>query len=188
MQVEELGLGSGLEGVVLFRPKVFQDTRGFFVERFQRERFRAVGLPIDYFQDNFSRSHAGVLRGLHYQTQPWQSKLVSVISGKILDVVVDLRPDSKTCGKSISVELTGDGCEMLWVPKGFAHGFCVLGDQPVDLFYKVDGPWDPKSESGVRWDDPDLKIQWPLTSPDVSPKDRVLPSLQETLRKVHDQW
>jgi dTDP-4-dehydrorhamnose 3,5-epimerase len=133
-----------------------------------------------FIQDNHSRSKPGVIRGLHYQVNPSQGKLVGVIRGKIWDVVVDLRKDSPTYGKWEGVELSDENGRLLWVPPGFAHGFCVLGQEDADVMYKVDAPYSPKTEGGIRFDDPDLKIEWPVKDGAiVSPKDRVLPGFAE---------
>lgn len=163
-------------GLRLIELVVHGDQRGFFVERFHLGRFEECGLPTVFAQDNHSRSAPGVLRGLHYQQDPAQAKLVGVTRGRIWDVAVDLRRDSPTFGKSIGMELSDLNGRLLWVPPGFAHGFCVLGDEPADVLYKVDAPYNPAGEGGIAWDDADLAVDWPVRDPTVSPRDRGLPS------------
>lgn len=167
-----------LNGLLLIELKVHRDQRGFFVERYQVENFWSHGVPTHFVQDNHSRSLPGVLRGLHYQRGPAQGKLVGVVRGQIWDVAVDLRCDSPTFGRSVGVELTGDNGRQLWIPPGFAHGFCVLGDDPADVVYKVDAPYHPAGEGGIHWADPDLDIAWPLETPIVSTRDQRLGSFR----------
>ena len=168
-----------LAGLKLIELKIFGDERGFFTERYQLERFAGYGLPTSFIQDNHSRSKPGVIRGLHYQHSPAQGKLVGVIRGRILDVAVDLRKDSPTYGKHEAVELSDENGRLLWIPPGFAHGFCVLGDEPADVMYKVDGAYAPKTEGGLHYADPTLKINWPIKNPIVSGKDQVLQSFAD---------
>ena len=169
-------IDTSLAGLKLVQLTVHGDERGFFVERYQAERFSQHGIPVTFVQDNHSRSAPGVLRGLHFQTAPTQGKLVGCVRGSIWDVAVDIRPGSPTYGHHYSVELSDMNGKLLWVPAGFAHGFCVLGDQPADVFYKVDAFYNPSTEVGIRWDDPDLKVQWPVSQPTVSARDAQLPS------------
>ncbi|MCE2926334.1 MAG: dTDP-4-dehydrorhamnose 3,5-epimerase [Rickettsiales bacterium] len=152
--------------------KVIGDVRGFFVERFQEQRFADAGLPFHFIQDNHSRSAPGVLRGLHYQHTPPQGKLVGVTRGRIWDVAVDVRPSSPTYGQHVGVELSDMNGRLLWVPAGFAHGFCVLGDEPADVVYKVDALYDAQGEGGISYNDPDLKINWPVQNPILSARDQ----------------
>lgn len=168
-----------ISGVVTIQLRSFADERGFFVERFNAHAFAAAGIPIDFCQDNHSRSKPGVLRGLHYQSDPAQGKLVGVIRGRVWDVVVDIRPDSPTFGEHVGVELSGDNGRLIWMPPGIAHGFCVLGDEPADMLYKVDRPYNKQTEGGIRWDDPNLGIPWPVSGPIVSERDRILPSFAD---------
>lgn len=161
-----------LAGLVLIELVLYGDERGFFTERYNASRFVANGLPTEFVQDNHSRSGPGVLRGLHYQYGPPQTKLVGVTRGRIWDVAVDLRPDSPTFGQSVGVELSDMNGRVLLIPPGFAHGFCVLGDEPADLLYKVDRPYHPAGEGAVHWNDPELAIAWPLEHPIVSARDR----------------
>jgi dTDP-4-dehydrorhamnose 3,5-epimerase len=167
-----------MPGLKLISLKIFHDDRGFFMERYQAERFLDFGIP-ELVQDNHSRSKPGVIRGLHYQTNPNQGKLVGVIRGRIWDVAIDLRRDSPSFGKWEAVELNDKDGNLLWIPPGFAHGFCVLGNEDADVFYKVDSAYNPKGEGGIRFDDQDLKISWPVSSPIVSTRDRSLSSFAE---------
>jgi dTDP-4-dehydrorhamnose 3,5-epimerase len=161
-----------LPGLKLIELKVFGDARGFFVERFNAALFEAAGLPTHFVQDNHSRSSPGVLRGLHYQVSPAQAKLVGCTRGRILDVVVDIRRESPTFSQHYAHELSDLNGKMLWIPAGFAHGFRVLGDEPADVLYKVDGLYNPKTEGSIRWDDPELGIDWGTQDPVVSARDR----------------
>lgn len=170
MRVEK----TAIEGVILLTPRVFEDQRGFFLESWnQRSLDEAVGERVTFVQDNRSRSARGVLRGLHYQTEPHaQGKLISVLAGSIYDVAVDLRRDSSTCGKSLGLELKAEDHTMIWIPEGFAHGFLVLSEF-ADVSYKTTDFYSPQHERCIRWDDPDLAINWPLEGrlPMLSPKD-----------------
>jgi dTDP-4-dehydrorhamnose 3,5-epimerase len=172
-----------LEGLKLIQLKAFHDERGFFTERYQQTRFKEYGLPENFIQDNHSRSKPGVIRGLHYQSNPGQGKLVGVLRGKILDVVVDIRKHSKTFGKWEAIELSDENGKLLWIPAGFAHGFCVLGHEDADVMYKVDNPYSPKTEGGILFSDPGLAIKWPNSNPIVSEKDRVLQTFAEYSKK-----
>ncbi len=172
----------GLEGPILCQPAKFEDERGFFFEAWRQEVFDAlVGRRVVFTQDNVSFSRRGVLRGLHLQREPQaQGKLVSVSSGKIFDVAVDLRTDSPNLGRHISVELSAEDQRMLWIPEGFAHGFLVLSESAM-VHYKTTRPYAPDLESTIRWDDPDLAVPWPLGSakPLLSPKDATAPFFKE---------
>ncbi len=174
MKISELSLA----GLKLIELNVYKDERGFFAERFNEELFQENGLPTRFAQDNHSRSQPRTLRGLHYQADPAQGKLVGVIRGAILDVVVDIRSESPTYGAHLAIELKDDEGRLLWIPAGFAHGFCVVGDTPADVLYKVDAPYDPSSEGGILWCDSDLGIAWPFADPIVSGRDRSLPSFK----------
>jgi dTDP-4-dehydrorhamnose 3,5-epimerase len=168
-----------LEGLRLVELAVHGDERGFFAERFHLAQFYESGLPTRFVQDNHSRSAAGVLRGLHYQHTPAQGKLVGVTRGRVWDVVVDIRPHSPTYGRSFGLELSDTNGRLLWVPAGFAHGFCVLGSDSVDLVYKVDAYYNRSGEGGIYWADPDLSVAWPVCRPMVSERDRQLPSFAD---------
>ena len=172
-----------LAGPKVISLKTFHDDRGFFLERYQQERFVSYGLPPVFVQDNHSRSKPGVIRGMHYQHSPGQGKLVGVIRGKIWDVIVDLRHDSETYGQWDSLELSDENGLLLWVPAGFAHGFCTLGTEDADVIYKVDVPYSPTTEGGISYADPDLKISWPVSNPLVSSKDKILPSFADYQKK-----
>lgn len=150
-----------IEGVLILEPRVYTDERGYFMESYSRERYETI-CGTTFVQDNESRSSYGVVRGLHYQRDPHaQAKLVRVIVGRVWDVAVDLRPDSPTYGKHIAVDLTADNHRQFFIPRGFAHGFCVLSDVAV-FQYKVDNYYHPDSEGAVAWDDPTLAIPWPI--------------------------
>ncbi len=161
-----------LNGLKLIELKVHGDSRGFFVERFNEREFQTHGLPTHFAQDNHSRSAHGILRGLHYQTNPAQGKLVGVTRGKIWDVAVDIRRDSSTFGKHFAVELSDENGLMMWVPAGFAHGFCVTSDSTTDVLYKVDTLYSPQTEGGIAWNDPELEITWPVSHPSLSARDQ----------------
>lgn len=168
-----------LPGVLVVEPRVFGDARGFFLERYHAERYAEAGISAAFVQDNHSRSSRGTLRGLHFQRRHPQGKLVEAVRGRIWDVAVDLRPGSPTFGQWEGVTLTEDSHRQLWVPPGFAHGFCVLSDE-ADVLYKCTDVYRPDDESGVRWDDPDLGIEWPLDeTPLLSAKDHALPLLAD---------
>jgi dTDP-4-dehydrorhamnose 3,5-epimerase len=167
----------GLDGLLLIQLEMRIDVRGFFVERYNESRFTDLGLPR-FCQDNHSRSAPRTLRGLHYQVRPPQGKLVGVIRGQIWDVVVDVRPGSSTYGQSLSLELNDRDGRLLWVPPGFAHGFCVTGTEPADVLYKVDADYCPSTEGGILWSDPELAIQWPVTDPIISAKDMKLQTFE----------
>jgi dTDP-4-dehydrorhamnose 3,5-epimerase len=169
-----------LDGCVIIQPKVFGDTRGFFKETFQADRYKEAGLVLPFVQDNHSRSTQGVLRGLHYQKTKPQGKLVSCSQGEVFDVAVDLRSGSSTYGQWAGVLLTGDNHIQFYVPPGFAHGFVVLSDT-ADFQYKCTDYYDPSDEGGLIWNDPDVGIEWPLDDiePKLSEKDMTLPKLNE---------
>ncbi len=173
MKVTELSL----KGIKLIEPNVFGDARGFFTERYHRERFREIGIQVDEFvQDNFSRSEQKILRGLHYQYDRPQAKMLTVITGRIYDVVVDIRKESPTFGQWVGLELDGDRPSWIWVPAGFAHGFVVLSPEGADVMYKVTAEYNPHGEGGILWNDPDIGVQWPVDGPALSPRDVKLSS------------
>ena len=169
-----------LAGVLIVEPKVFGDHRGFFLETFQVERYRDVGIGLPFVQDNHSRSQRGVLRGLHFQRTRPQGKLVSVSRGAVYDVAVDINPDSPTCGQYVGVELNDENHRQLWVPPGYAHGFCVLSEV-ADFQYKCTDLYFPADEGGLLWSDPDVNIPWPLDTPQLSAKDQANPTLRQLL-------
>lgn len=165
---------TALPDVLILEPKVFGDERGFFFESFNRKSFReAAGADVDFVQDNHTRSARNVLRGLHYQIGHAQGKLVRVVAGRILDVAVDIRKSSPTFGKYVAFELSSDNKRMAWIPVGFAHGFLVLSEH-AECLYKTTDYWHPEFERTLAWNDPDLKIPWPVESePVLSAKDRL---------------
>jgi dTDP-4-dehydrorhamnose 3,5-epimerase len=159
--------------VVLIRPKVFGDARGFFLESWEERKFATAGLGVKFVQDNHSRSARNILRGLHYQIQQPQGKLVRVVTGAVFDVAVDIRRSSPTFGRWTGVTLSAENHHMLWVPPGFAHGFLVLSES-ADFLYRCTDFWAPSHERSIQWNDPDLAIAWPLAegvTPILSAKD-----------------
>lgn len=160
---------------------VYADQRGFFCERFRADKFAALGITETFNQMNHSRSVPGVIRGLHFQHQPMQGKLVGVTHGAVLDVAVDVRPWSPNFGQVVAAELSEENAEMLWIPAGFAHGFAVLGNRPADVVYYVTSLYNAAGESGIRLDDAALNIDWPtpLTRAIISPRDLTMPTLAE---------
>jgi len=163
---------TAIPDLLIIDPKVFGDERGFFFESFNRRKFAELtGINVDFAQDNHSRSAKGVLRGLHYQIQHPQGKLVRVVQGAVLDVAVDIRKSSPTFGQHVEVELSADNKRMFWIPQGFAHGFVVLTDS-AEFLYKTTDYYSPEHERCIRWDDPTLKIDWRLQMPpSLSSKD-----------------
>ncbi|RME80703.1 MAG: dTDP-4-dehydrorhamnose 3,5-epimerase [Zetaproteobacteria bacterium] len=174
-------LETELPGVKIIEPRVFPDARGFFLETFHAERYARFGIPgqdAAFVQDNHSRSVHRVVRGLHFQRRNPQGKLVYVVRGRIWDVAVDIRPSSPTFRRWVAVELSENDHRQLWIPPGYAHGFCVLSEL-ADVIYKTTALYDPADDAGIRWDDPDLAIDWPVQDPILSEKDRKLPRLAE---------
>lgn len=173
--------------VILIKPRVFGDDRGFFMETYKRSDFEANGISFDFLQDNHSRSDRGVLRGLHYQLEPVsQGKLVRVVRGSVFDVAVDIRKSSPTFGKYVSATLNSDQKEMFWIPPGFAHGFLSLEDG-TEFLYKTTGQYSPEHERAIRFDDPAIGIDWPLSGNDLilSDKDRQAPLLGDAEINFH---
>ena len=169
---------TNLEDVYVIEPEVFGDQRGFFMETYNKEEFKKHGINVDFVQDNHSKSKKGVLRGLHFQKKCPQGKLVRVIKGGVYDVAIDLRKSSKTFGKWFGVELSAENKKMFWVPKGFAHGFVTLEDD-TEFVYKCDQFYHPEDEGGLIWNDPGLKIDWPIENPTLSEKDQDFPTLKK---------
>ena len=170
-----------IKGVYIIEPKVFKDARGYFFEAWKKEEFEQHIGKVEFVQDNESKSSYGVLRGLHYQKGDCsQAKLVRVIKGKVLDVAVDIRKSSPTFGKYVMVELSDENKRQFFIPRGFAHGFLVLSDEAI-FTYKVDNPYAPQADAGIRWNDPDISIQWPIDPKDVqtSEKDLKQPFLKD---------
>lgn len=170
--------------VILIKPKVFGDNRGFFMETYKKSEFYANGIEIEFNQDNHSKSTAHVLRGLHFQKAPYgQAKIVRCTRGKIYDVAVDIRPESKTFGKYVKVELSEDNKQMLFIPEGFAHGFVVLSEE-AELNYKASGEYAPQADCGVIWNDKDINIDWEIDfNPILSEKDTKQKTLKELFNK-----
>ena len=175
-------MATALPGVLLIRPRVFGDGRGFFMETFSARRYReVVGIDLPFVQDNHSRSRRGVLRGLHFQRTRPQGKLVSVSRGSVFDVAVDIDPASPTCGQHVGVELSDANHLQLWIPPGYAHGFCVLSEE-ADFLYKCTDYYQPEDEGGLAWDCPRIAIDWPVQAPELSARDRAYPGLDQLLR------
>ncbi|QKZ12411.1 dTDP-4-dehydrorhamnose 3,5-epimerase [Spirosoma sp. KUDC1026] len=174
---------TSIEGLVELIPRLFEDERGYFFESYNKPLFTSLGLPMDFVQDNQSFSVKGVLRGLHMQHEPFaQGKLVRVITGQVLDIAVDVRPDSPTFGQYETFLLDASIANMAYIPEGFAHGFVALQDSIFS--YKCTNVYNKASESGIRWDDPDLNIDWGINDPIVSEKDQELKFLREVFPDV----
>ena len=171
-------LQTDLPGVLIIEPKVFPDPRGFFMESYNREKYIAAGIPLDFVQDNLSFSARGVLRGLHYQKPHAQGKLVCVLQGEVWDVAVDIRYNSPHFGQWTAVSLSADNKRQFYIPPGFAHGFCVLSETAL-FTYKCTDSYHPECDAGVRWDDPAIGISWPTAQPLLSDKDRNQPLLRD---------
>ena len=169
-----------IEDVILVKPKIFGDNRGFFMESYKKSEFFANGITTEFNQDNHSKSQAKVLRGLHFQRKPYeQAKLVRCTKGKIYDVAVDIRPESKTFGQYVKVELSEENKHMLFIPEGFAHGFVVLSDE-AELLYKTSNEYVPQADCGILWNDKDLNIDWGIDfEPILSEKDKTQQTFKE---------
>jgi dTDP-4-dehydrorhamnose 3,5-epimerase len=177
MQVES----TGLPGVLVLRPRVFEDARGFFLESYNQEILRSHGIDTVFVQDNHSKSTRGTLRGLHYQLPPAaQVKLVRVVRGAVWDVAVDIRVGSPTFGRSVGVELSAENFRQLYIPTGFAHGFCVLTEE-AEMLYKASHVYSPAYEQGIVWNDTALQVAWPMADPLLSERDRGLGTLADYL-------
>ena len=171
-------LDTEIGDLVLVEPDVYDDERGFLIETFRDDAWRGLGVDVTFVQDNHSRSVRGILRGLHFQTSPGQAKLVRCLRGRVWDVAVDLRRDSPTYRQWEGHELDDELHRQLFIPVGFAHGFCVLSEI-ADVAYKQSSYYDPKTESGIAWDDPDVGVEWPVADPRLSERDRTAPRLAE---------
>ena len=167
--------------VLLLTPKVFDDERGFFLESYNQNIFEDAGISLEFVQDNHSRSCQGVIRGLHFQEKNPQGKLVRCIQGEILDVVVDIRSESPTFGQVLTIKLNQENKKLVWVPPGLAHGYSVLSETS-EILYKVTDYYNPQDEAGIRWNDPELLIDWQVTNPKLSKKDQDLPLFQKEMR------
>ena len=166
---------AGLPGLVIIQPRVFPDDRGFFLESYKESEFRQAGIDARFVQDNHSSSVRGVLRGMHYQLPPHaQGKLVGVLEGRVWDVAVDIRPDSPTFRRWLGIELSAADHRMFYLPPGFAHGFVTLTDR-AHFYYKCTAEYRKENEAGIRWDDPTIGIEWPISEVNVSERDRGLP-------------
>lgn len=177
MNIVELSL----KGIKLILPRIFKDDRGFFLESYHLETYMKEGIDLAFVQDNHSFSKKGTIRGMHFQRSPGQAKLVRVIEGEIFDVVVDIRPDSQTFGKWEGVYLDGKSCKQLFIPVGFAHGFCVVS-QSAHVLYKVSSNYNPDEEKGFRFDDSEIGIEWPESNPVLSTRDQESPFFSELFK------
>jgi dTDP-4-dehydrorhamnose 3,5-epimerase len=175
-------IATELPGVVIIEPTVHQDERGYFYEGFNRERFAANGIDASFVQSNVSRSARGVLRGLHYQWPAPQGKLVSVLDGEVFDVAVDIRPDSPTFGQSVCVLLSAENKRHLWIAPGYAHGFCVVSREAT-FTYQCTTLYDRAADASIRWNDERFAIDWPVSNPDLSMKDRNAPFIEQVPRE-----
>ena len=173
---------TNIPDVLLLKPKVFRDDRGFFLETFRQEYLQSQGIDVCFVQDNLSKSQKGTVRGLHYQIKQPQDKLIMVMQGAILDVAVDLRRNSSTFGQFTAMELSARNKRQLFIPKGFAHGFSVLSDEAL-VYYKCSDYYNPDGERGLLWNDPALAIDWKVTEPVISDKDQHQPKLHEIPKK-----
>lgn len=171
-------LETEIDGLVLVEPEVHGDERGFLVETFREDAWRELGIEAEFVQENHSRSARNILRGLHFQVSPGQAKLVRCPRGRVWDVAVDLRRDSPTYRRWEGHELDDRRHRQLFVPVGFGHGFCVLSDE-ADVAYKLSSRYDPETEAAIAWDDPDVGVEWPVSEPVLSERDRAAPSLAE---------
>ena len=178
INVESRHLGE----IVVLVPEIFQDSRGFFMETFREDQFKAAGLPSQFVQDNHSRSEKGVVRGLHFQWDPPMGKLMRVTVGSAFLVAVDIRKGSPTCGQWFGTEASAENRRQVWAPASFARGFCVLSDF-AEIQYKCTGLYNNRAESGIRWNDPQLGIEWPVVQPILSEKDRTAQTLEEWLAR-----
>jgi dTDP-4-dehydrorhamnose 3,5-epimerase len=172
--------GAHLGGIVVLTPEAFGDERGFFMETYRADQFKALGLPTDFVQDNHSRSKKGVLRGLHFQYDPPMGKIMRVTVGRAFLVAVDLRKGSPTLGKWWGAELSAENKKMMWAPASFARGFCVLSDW-AEVQYKTTGIYNSQTDISIRFDDPDIGIEWPIQDPQISERDRKAIPLKEWL-------
>ena len=176
-----------LNGLSVLVPEVFEDTRGFFLESFRVDQFRELGLPHEFVQDNHSRSSRGVLRGLHFQWDPPMGKLMRVTLGSAYLVAVDIRKGSPSLGQWYGVEVSAENKKQVWAPAGFARGFCVLSEF-AEIQYKVNGLYNSKAESGIRWNDPKIGIRWPISDPILSGKDEQAQTLAQWLERPESDY
>lgn len=183
IRVESRHLGD----VVVLVPDIFQDSRGFFMETFRQDQFKALGLPHDFVQDNHSRSAKGVVRGLHFQWEPPMGKLMRVTLGSAFLVSVDIRKGSPTLGKWFGIEASAENRRQVWAPAGFARGFCVLSEV-AEIQYKCTGLYNNKGESGICWNDPQIGVEWPVASPSLSEKDQKAQTLDQWLAKPESDY
>jgi dTDP-4-dehydrorhamnose 3,5-epimerase len=178
---------TAIEGLLIVEPRLFSDNRGFFTETYHKSRYQESGINRVFVQDNLSSSVQNTLRGLHYQIRYPQAKIVQVIAGKVFDVAVDIRTGSRTFGKWTGVHLSGKNLRQLYIPEGFAHGFCVISKTAL-VSYKCSDFYHPEDEGGIIWSDPDINIDWPIKDPVISEKDLRYPRLSELLPEQLPHW
>jgi dTDP-4-dehydrorhamnose 3,5-epimerase len=171
-------INTELDGVIIIEPKVFGDSRGFFKETWHKSRYEEAGIKLEFVQDNFSRSSRGVLRGLHFQKTRPQGKLIQCLKGEIYDVIVDVNSQSSSYGKYVGVYLNDENHRQVYIPPGYAHGFCVTSEI-VDISYKCTDLYCPEDEGGLIWNDPEVAIDWPVENPKLSEKDKLHPLLKD---------
>lgn len=171
-----------IPGVLIFEPKVFEDDRGFFLETWRKDKYAEAGVKEDFVQDNVSFSMRGTLRGLHFQNPHGQGKLVQVLTGQVFDVAVDIRVGSPSFGKWVGIELSGEDRRQIYIPPGFAHGFCVMSEKAL-FSYKCTDYYAAECDSGIAWNDPDIGIEWPIADPVLSQKDAKNPRLSQITEK-----
>jgi dTDP-4-dehydrorhamnose 3,5-epimerase len=176
-----------LQGIILIEPDIHEDRRGSFLELYHTEKYAKAGLPSRFVQDNFSKSVYGVLRGLHYQRRHPQGKLVMALEGKIFDVAVDIRPDASSFGQWYGVELSAENKRQVYIPPGFAHGYCILSET-ASVMYKCTDFYFPEDEGGIIWNDPGIDIAWPITSPSLSSKDQMHATLAQSDPQLPRSW
>lgn len=176
-----------LSDIVVLVPDIFQDSRGFFMETFRQDQYKALGLPHDFVQDNHSRSTKGVVRGLHFQWEPPMGKLMRVILGSAFLVAVDIRKGSPTLGKWFGIEASAENRRQVWAPAGFARGFCVLSEV-AEIQYKCTGLYNNKGESGIRWNDPQIGVEWPVSIPSLSEKDQKAQTFEQWLARPESDF
>ena len=180
-------LDTPLEGIILIEPDVHEDQRGYFLELYHADKYAKAGLPSRFVQDNFSKSVYGALRGLHYQRRQPQGKLVTAMEGKIFDVAVDIRPGSPSFGRWYGVELSAENKRQVYIPPGFAHGYCVLSET-ASVMYKCTEFYVPDDEGGIIWNDPGIDIAWPITAPFLSSKDQRHATLAQSELQLPGSW
>lgn len=180
-------INTKIRDLIIIEPTIYSDERGFFYELYNQDKYTNLGIEYKFVQDNRSRSTKNVMRGLHFQKKNPQGKLVTVTKGEVYDVAVDLRPGSETFGQYEALILSEENKKQFFIPPGFAHGFCVISEV-ADFYYKCTDFYSPADEAGIIWNDPDIKIDWPVTEPILSDKDKILPSFNEIKKQIISGW